>query len=365
MATENSPVSGWYSQDGGTFNSNVDNTFIPEVWTDQLLDDIEDELLLSSSTITNRDYDGVFRREGDVVRIPHFIDTVADKGMVEAYGEIGTADRAALEYIKMVVNKGSSFHIELDSLHQLQTKSGLDLMSNLVKQRARAAAVSIDKVLALTILAAVSGKDLNGTRDPNATVSGLPALHGKIDEVVAADFPADRVIGVYDYIVAMLQNLNIKNAPLSRYLFISPGLYSLLLLDPKFIDASHFGAGNVMATGVVGQILGLPVRVSNQLGSHTRPATGGVNGNKGKLLRGSHDAFKTVDILMGSTQAASLVLPHAEMKAYQPEKTFTAAIKSRVIYDAKVIRPEQIVVARGVEAAMAAHNEAATAPETP
>lgn len=361
MATENAPVAGWYSQDGGTFNSTVQDTFIPEIWTDQLLDDIEDELLLSSSTITNRDYDGVFRREGDVVRIPHFVDTVEDKGMVEAYGEIGTADRAALEYIKMTVNKGSSFHIELDSLHQLQTKAGLDLMSNLVKQRARAAAVSIDKVLALTILAAVSGKDLNGTRDPNAVVTGLPALHGKIDEVLDTDFPADRVIGVYDFIVAMIRNLNIKNAPLDRYLFISPNLYSELLLDPKFIDASHFGS-NVMATGVVGQILGLPVRVSNQLGAHTRPATGGAGGNKGKLLRGSHDAFKTVDILMGSTQAASLVIPHAEMQAYQPEKTFTAAVKSRVVYDAKVIRPEQIVVARGVEALMSTHNTTATTP---
>ena len=361
MATENAPVGGWYSQDGGTFNSNVDDTFIPEIWTDQLLDDIEDELLLSSSTITNRDYDGVFRREGDVVRIPHFVDTVVDKGMVEAYGEIGTADRAVLEYIKMTVNKGSSFHIELDSLHQLQTKAGLDLMSNLVRQRARAAAVSIDKVLALTILAAVSGKDLNGTRDPNAVVSGLPALHGKIDEITGTDFTAGRTIGVYDFIVAMIRNLNIKNAPLDRYLFISPNLYSELLLDPKFIDASHFGAGSVMASGVVGQILGLPVRVSNQLGTHTRPATGGAGGNKGKLLRGSHDAFKSVDILMGSTQAASLVIPHAEMKAYQPEKTFTAAVKSRVIYDAKVIRPEQIVVARGVEATIATHN----APETP
>ena len=360
MATENAAVNGWYSQDGGTFNSTVEDTFIPEIWTDQFLDDLEDELLLSSSTITNRDYDGVFRREGDVVRIPHFVDTVVDKGMVEAYGEIGLADRAALEYIKMTVNKGSSFHIELDSLHQLQTKAGLDLMSNLVKQRARAAAVSIDKVLALTILAAVSGKDLNGTRDPNALVSGLPALHGKIDEVLDTDFPANKVIGVYDFIVAMIRNLNIKNAPLSRYLFISPNLYSDLLLDPKFIDASHYGAGSVMATGVVGQILGLPVRVSNQLGNHTRPAAGGAGGNKGKLLRGSHEAFKTVDILMGSTQAASLVIPHAEMKAYSPEKSFTAAVKSRVIYDAKVIRPEQIVVARGAEALIASHNAAVT-----
>lgn len=355
MATETGPAKGWFKQDGGAFNSAVEDTFIPEIWTDQLLDDLEDELVLGSAVVTNRNYDGVFRREGDVVRIPHFVDTVEDKGMVESYGSIGDADRAALEYIKMTVNKGSSFHLEIDSLHQLQTKAGLDLMGNLVRQRARALAVTVDKMLARTILAAVSGKDMNGARDPGTDVKSLPDLHGKIDEIADTDFGTGK-ISVYDFVVAMIENLDIKNAPDSRFLFISPKLRSALLRDPKFIDASHWGANAVMPSGVIGTILGIPVRVSNTLGSHARPATGGKGGNKGKLMRGSHDAFKTVDMFMGSTQAASLLIPHAEMAAYQPEKTFTHAVKSRVIYDAKVIRPEQIVIAQGVEGVIAAHN---------
>jgi hypothetical protein len=358
LAVENAPVQGWYTQTGDKINTGVAETFIPEIWTDQLLDDLEDELILGSATITNRAFDGEFRREGDVVRIPHFIDTVEDKGFVGAYGTIGDADRAALEYIKMTVNKGSSFHLEIDALHQLQTKAGIDLMTNLVKQRARALAVSIDKMLAKTILAAVAGKDANGTRDIPDTYTALPDLHGRIDEVTDTAFDPNEGIGVYDFVVAMLEDLDLKNAPDSRFLFISPKLRSALLRDEKFIDASHFGGGAVMPSGVIGTILGIPVRVSNTLGSHVRPATGGPRGNKGKLLRGSHDSFKTVDMFMGSTQATSLVIPHAEMAAYRPEKSFTDAIKSRVIYDAKVIRPEQLVVAQGVEALIAAHNAA-------
>jgi len=327
--------------------------FIPEVWISQLLENLEENLVLSSATVTNRQYEGEFRREGDVIRIPHFVDTVTDKGLVKAYGDIGTADRAQLEYIKMTVAKGSSFHIELDALHQLQTKAGIDLMSNLVAQRARATALAIDELVALTLLAAIQGKDLNGAEDRNATVSGLPALHGSIDVVSSTTIDPDttRKVTVYDYIVSMLENLDVKAAPQDRFLFISPRMRSLLLRDPHFIDASHWGGNAVMPSGAIGTILGVPVVVANTLGDHIRP--------NNKLIRKGNEKFKSVDLFMGSTNAVSVVIPFAEMKAYEPEAKFTQAVKSRVIYDAKVIRPEQLVVATGVEADIASHDPAA------
>lgn len=324
--------------------------FIPEIWTAKLLEDLDDNLVLGSPEIVNRQYEGEFRREGDVIRIPHFIDTVVDKGIVKAYGSIAAADHAALEYIKMTVAKGSSFHIEIDGLHQLQTKSGIALMENLISQRARTLANSMDSLIAKTILAAVGGKDLNGTEDRNAVLTGLPALHGTITKIVDGDFAVTADIGVYDLVVSMLEKLDIKGAPQDRFLFISPKLRSALLRDSKFIDASHFGGGAVMPSGVIGTILGVPVRVANTLGSHTRPTE--------KLVKNRHTDFSTVDMFMGSTAAVSLIVPFAEMEAYKPEAKFTEAIKSRVIYDAKVIRPEQLIVATGVESLISTHNAA-------
>jgi hypothetical protein len=347
---------GFLTQAGTGLQANSGNTFIPEIWVAELLQDLEEELVLASAQFTNRQYEGEFRREGDVVHIPHFVnDQVSDKGLVSAYGSIGAADHAALEYIDMRVAKGSSFHIEVDALHQLQTKAGIDLMSNLIAQRARAMAIKLDELVAQTLLAAIAGKDLNGANDAGATVTGLPALHGQIDEITdaptgdyATRVAANRILSVYDYVVSMLENLDIKSAPSDRFLFVSPRMRSALLRDPKFIEAQVYGGPAVIPSGHIGTILGVPVQVANALGSHTRP--------NNPLIKKGNQKFEAVDLFMGSTAATSVVIPFAQMEAYKPQETFTDAIKSRVIYDAKVIRPEQLVVARNVEAALATHN---------
>jgi len=356
-------MTGFQTQTGSVYQANSGNTFIPEIWIAELLQDLEEQLILSSAQFTNRDYEGEFKREGDVVHIPHFVnDQVEDKGVVPAYGTIGEADHASLQYLDMRVAKGSSFNIEVDALHQLQTKAGIDLMSNLIAQRARAMALKIDELVAKTLIAAISGKDLNGTADPNATVSGLTALHGQIDQVTDAPTGdnATRVLAaerlsVYDYVVTMLENLDIKSAPEDRFLFIAPRMRSSLLRDPKFIQANQYGGPPVIPNGHIGTILGVPVQVANALGNHTRP--------NNPMIKKGNQAFESVDLFMGATNATSVVIPFAQMDAYKPEKSFTAAIKSRVFYDAKVIRPEQLVVASGVEAAMAAHNATVTSGE--
>lgn len=357
-------MAGFQTKAGTGYQANSGNVFIPEIWTAELLQDLEEELVLASARFTNRQYEGEFRREGDVVHIPHFVnDQVTDKGLVPAYGTVGARDHASLQYIDMRVAKGSSFHLEVDALHQLQTKSGIDLMSNLIQQRARAMAVKLDEVVAQTLIAAISGKDLNGSADPNATVSGLSALHGQIDEITDAAtgdnttrVAATRLLSVYDYVVTMLENLDIKSAPGDRFLFISPRMRSLLLRDPKFIEAQVYGGTPVIPNGQIGTILGVPVSVANALGSHTRP--------NNPLIRKGNQKFEAVDLFMGATAATSVVIPFAQMEAYKPQDSFTDAIKSRVIYDAKVIRPEQLVVARGVEAAITAHNASVTVTTT-
>lgn len=320
--------------------------FIPEIWSSQLLRDLDGALVLSGPTVTNRQFEGEFRGDGDVVRIPHFVDTVNNFGVKKAYEGFSAneMDRAQLEYIKMTVANGASFRFQVDRLHQWQTKAGIDLMSNLVEQRARVSAHALDELTAQTIVAAIEGKDLNGTGlstvPTDATeFAALPVLHDSIHQEPLQT--GDNA--VYNTIVDMITYLNANNAPQGRHLFIAPDIFAALLKTPEFINASHWGGNAVMPSGVIGTILGIPVSVSTTL-RNTSTSSGKM------LVKKPHTGAAPLHMVMTATNAVSVVIPQAQMGAYQPEDDFTQVVKSRVIYDAKVIRPEQIVVCGDFEA---------------
>lgn len=327
---------GTWTDAGARLTDGVDDVFVPELWSAQLLTDTEDQLVLGNLFATNT-YEGEFRREGDVIRIPHFLDTVEDKGKVGAYGSIGEADRAALEYIKMQVNKGSSFHIELDNLHQLQTKQGIDLMSELVRQRARKTAEALDALIAKTIVMAGEettegsglGKDYNSD-------SGTEALHGLVESVELGSGNAAR----YNQLVDMLALLDDANAEGERFLVIGTSVKAEILKMKEFIDASHWGGSPIMVNGFIGSILGVPVIVSNTVGPRI------ARKGKQSLVKHSHTEAQGVDMILGTRGCVAAVIPHVDMRPYEPEAKFTHAIKSRVIYDAKVIVPHGIVLGK-------------------
>lgn len=325
---------GTYRENGARYNAGVENVFIPELWSAQLLQDTEDNLVLGSLLATNT-YEGEFRREGDTIRIPHFVQTVTDKGLVGAYGSIGEADRAELEYIKMQVAKGSSYHIEIDSLHQLQTKAGIDLMTELVRQRARQSAITLDKLVAETVVLAsqetAAGSGLG--KDANSDSKAEP-LHGLVESVVLGTSANAR----YEQIVDMLALLDDANAEGDRFLIVGSSVRTELLKIKEFIDASHWGGTAVMPAGTIGTILGVPVIVSNTVGKRVTR-----KGKSSQLLQ-SHSAAAGVDMILGSAGSVAAVIPHVEMAAYKPEAKFTDAIKARLHFDAKVLAPHELVI---------------------
>lgn len=325
---------GLYRDGGARLTTGTAGVFIPEVWSAQLLTNTEDQLVLGNLFGTST-YEGEFRKEGDVLRIPHFRDTVQDKGVVPAYGSIGAADKAELEYIKMQVAKGSSFHFEVDSLHQLQTKQGIDLMNELVRQRARRTALALDALVAQAIVLGSQETATNSGlgKDANSD-SGTAALHGLVESVVLGTGTAAR----YNQIVDMLALLDDANSEGEHFLVIGTKIKAEIMKMKEFIDAAHWGGSPIMVNGFVGSIAGCPVIVSNTVGP--RVARKGHQA----LFGPTHTAAQSVDMVLGTRGSVAVVIPHIDMKAYEPEAKFTQAIKTRVHYDAKVVAPAEIVV---------------------
>ncbi|UBU12910.1 phage major capsid protein [Nonomuraea gerenzanensis] len=307
-------------------------TFIPEVWLSQLWEDLETGLILSSPTVTNRRYEGSIQKHGDTVRIPHVLDTVQIGNSFDAYGEIGAADRAQLDSLTMRIDQVRTWHFEVDSLHQMRTQEGIDLMSELIRQSGRNLAESVDKHLAATIISAITGKDLNGTNAANS-------LHGSVKQIAAPT-----ATNLYETIVEANVELDINNVPHEgRYIILGPREYANILKDERFIDNSRYGGDSVVINGQVGTILGLPVIVANTIGSHldaTLPTKKGV--------RNPHSAAKGIHLMVGHNMAVSYAGQFSELKPYEPEKKFTLAVKGRMYFGAKVMRPEALVIAGSV-----------------
>ncbi|WP_050512111.1 hypothetical protein [Streptomyces rimosus] len=327
----------FYADNGARLTEGVKGTFTPEIWEAKLLQDLEEQTVFASPRICNTEYEGEFHKGGDTVRIPHFVDTVEDKGLVKAYGEIGSADHAQLEYMRMTVQKGSSFHLEIDSLDQFFTQPGIDKFSNLIRQRARKTAHALDKLVARTINhATANGKDFNSVEDESQAAQMKDLEGGPIDEFDAIDLADPKA--VYNTVVDLMEELDVRSVPAERWLMVSPKVRSSILKSDMFIDASKLGHA-VIPNGNIGEILGVPVYVTSALGSHTRP-----DRKKHPLINPAHTEGSGIDMVMGATNAVSVVTPMAQMDTYKPEKKFTDAVKSRLYYDAKVMRPEQMLI---------------------
>ncbi|RGD62466.1 hypothetical protein DR950_36135 [Kitasatospora xanthocidica] len=347
MSTQNKDL--FYGDTGARITDGVKGVFTPEIWTTQLLDDLEDNLILGNNKFTNRSYEGEFHKGGDTIRIPHFRwtdddgnDIVNDYGMVKAYGKVGNRDHAQLEYMRMTVQKGSSFHLEIDSVDQLFTQPGVDKLSDLIRKRARIQAETIERTLATTLMYATQGLDYNSVEADAVPAAKLEGGAVELLDPVLKD-QGDQVAdgAVYGAVVDMVTQLDINNAPADRVIAVSPHVYRALLKDPQFIDAQRYGGTPVIPNGHIGSVLGVPILVSNTLGNHDR--------NKSPLIRNLTSDLNKLDMAAFATDAISLVMPFAEMKAYEPEESFTHAIKSRMFYDAKVIRPEQVIAVKSFE----------------
>lgn len=309
-------------------------TFIPEVWIAQLWEDLEAGLILSSPTVTNRRIEGAIQKHGDTVRVPHVLDTVQIGNSFDAYGEIGAADKAALDSLTMTINQVRTFHFEVDSLHQARTQEGVSLMAELVKQAGRNLAESIDKHVAATIISAITGKDLNGTNAANS-------LHGSIKQLAV---PSD----IYSTVVDAATELDINNVPQEgRYIILGPKEYASVRKDERFIDNARYGGDSVVINGQVGTMLGMPVIVANTIGSHLDGT--GLPVKKG--VRNPHNAAKGVHLMVGHNMAVSYAGQLSEMRSYEPEKKFTQAVKGRFYFGCKIMRPEALVIAGNVPTA--------------
>lgn len=282
------------------------DTFIPEVWNAQLITALEENLILADpGSSVNTNYEGDIAQAGDTVHIAR----IADPVIADYIKNVTIINPATLSTTDetFTITQSKYFAFEVDDVDRRQALNAGALMNEAAKRAAYGM-----RALADTFVGA-------------QMVAGAGTVLDPMD-IVAAD-AAD----AYAVILRLKLALDKKLIPQEgRWLTCDPSFYALLLLDPRFIDASKYGgSGNTpLHNGEVGKILNFTVKVSTHLPKGTAGAAGEVS------------SF----VIAGHQMATTFAQQINKTEAYRPESSFSDAIKGLHLYGAKVIQGEALAV---------------------
>jgi hypothetical protein len=277
------------------------DSFIPELWTAELLTTLEANYVLAGPGAVNRDYEGEIANYGDTVHIGSIGDPTVSNYVknvtVISPQTLTTTDQSLL------IDQAKYFAFEVDDVDGRQARDGGKLLTT------------------ANTRAAVKMQEIADTYVGTLMVSGA----GKILDPMDVTAPG----AAYVTLVRLRTALDRANVPqLGRWVAVSPEFHAMLTLDPRFTDAGAAGSANALTNGVVGRAAGFEIRVSSNLPAGTVGSAGEVS------------SF----IIAGHSLATTFADQISKTEAYRPQDSFSDAIKGLHLYGAKVIRPEGLAV---------------------
>lgn len=276
--------------------------FIPEIWSARLLHNLDKAHV--AVNLVNRNYEGEIRDKGDTVTIntigPVTINDYVKNQDISDPEELTTSDQ------KLTITQGKYFNFQVDDIDAVQAAG--DMMDTAMSR----AAYGLNDVADAYLLTTMA----NGADVGNVIGSDL-----------AVALNADNV---YAQMVALAQKLNEANVPTEgRSVVVPPCVYSLLLLDDRFVKASDGATANkALLNGEVGSVAGMTVCMSNN------------------VLKEGNTYSITASVKYATTFAEQIV----KTEAYRMEKRFADAVKGLHVYGAKVTDAKAIAVLKATVA---------------
>lgn len=285
--------------------------FVPEVWSANIDVALRKTLVYGGDAVVNREYQGEIANQGDTVKVtsvgrPTIQDYVPGPGGTQIIPEpLNTGQRV------FQVDQAKFWALEVDDIDQAQAKG--DLMPTAMNEAGYAAADVVDRYVASLHTQIPAGSSI-GTVTVDLTTP------------TSADAEARRV---YDEIVVpMSVLLDERDVPeAGRYLILPPWLYGCLRRDSRFIEAHRSANPGALRTGQVGDAGGFTIYKSNNVPVPTA---------------------NNYVITAGTNRAITFASQITEMEPFRPQDSFSDAIKSLMVYGAKVFRPDSIIKATAV-----------------
>ncbi|ADE43451.1 major head protein [Streptomyces phage phiSASD1] len=277
------------------------DTFIPEVWSADLMVALRGAQVFGQLGVINRDYEGDVSQAGDTVHIGSLsrptISTYTKNSTSIDPQTLTTTDQTLL------IDQSKYFAFEVDDVDKRQARDGGRLLNQAADEAAFGVADVVDLFLAGLITTSAGNVLTAGdATTPDAAYKIILALKLKLDKA--------------------------KVPTAGRFVIVSPEFYALILQDQRFTDVARYGDSNAIRNGEVGKVLGFDVMVSMNLPQ----GTAGTAGEVSNFVVAGHG--------MATTYAEQI----NNVEAYRPQNSFSDAIKGLHLYGAKVVRPEALAV---------------------
>jgi hypothetical protein len=325
------PVTG-----SGAFDTtpSYSGAFIPTLWSGKLLAKFYQNTMLSE--VTNTDYEGELKNQGDTVRI-----RLAPSISISDYtvGQSLSYEVPTPIFQDMQVNKGKYFGVQVNDV--LAYQSDIALMNMFTEDAAKQLKIAIENEVFFNSFV---------TEGPAAANEGATA--GKISAAynLGTDTtPIDQATpeNVLKAILRMSTVLDEQNVPEDgRFLIISP--FDRQLLMQSSIAQAYFTGdqSSVIRTGKIGMLDRFSVYVSNLL----------PRGEAGKALVAGLSATSTGGavtnakarrvMIAGTKQATSFAMTVNKTEPLRNQTDFGDIVRGLAVYGRKVVKPEALVVAQ-------------------
>ena len=266
--------------------------FIPTVWAEGINRELEKSLVFAENC--NRQYEGEVKAQGDSVRIlgvgKPTITTTTNKNIV-----LNDAEAVEDTAVTMLIRQIAYFNYKVDDIDKRQAVGGV--MEALSKETSLALADVMDKYIA----------DL-----------------AKAEEAVlysqeAVTITETNILENVDGVLQKLYENDVK--PGSEItLTVPPWFYMMMKRAYEDLDTDN---STMLKNGKMGTYAGATIKMSNNV----------AVGSGGSSL-----------IQVKTNKAIAFVNPMTHTEAYRPEKSFSDAVKGFVLFDAKIVRPKEMII---------------------
>lgn len=276
--------------------------FIPSVWNEGIERELDRLCVFVEDC--NTKYEGAIKGKGESVKILGVgKPTIKSLTKAQRNNEIDEAEEIEDTSVIMYINQIRYFNYKVGDIDKAQAVGGV--MDALSVETSEGLADEVDKYVS-SFAVDSSVKKLYGAA-PVKVVAGVAASGEK------------NVLHILDEAIQTLYENDVKSGT-TIVVTVSPRFYTLFKREYTDKDTNN---SEILKNGKVGKYGNVIVKMSNNV--HTTQ-----NG--------------AVDNIMIRTQrAVAFAKPITHTEAYRPEKGFADAVKGFILFDAKVVRPKEIV----------------------